>query len=337
MTFGPDGTLYVAEAGAGGDQCLETDRGKACAGMTSGISAIKDGKATKVVSGFTSIASGEGAQTEILGIHDVAVDADGTIYFPTPLGGGPDFRATLPEPIAAQLGRIWKQAPDGTQTAVADLAQFEADNNPDSADPGSGIDSDPNAVTVAKGGTLLAADAGGNDLLMIAPDGTVTAGAVFHAQMAAAPPDPTASMDPNASPAMIPMQAVPTNVVIGPDGAAYVTTLTGFPFVPGQAVVWKVEQGKDPVVYGTGLTNAMDLAFAKDGTLYVVEIAKNGLLSGDPTGALMSIPAGGGAATEVASEGLMLPGGIAIDANDTIYISTGTVIPGGGAIVTYNP
>jgi sugar lactone lactonase YvrE len=59
----------------------------------------------------------------------------------------------------------------------------------------------------------------------------------------------------------------------------------------------------------------------------------NGMLSGDPTGALWSVPPGGGEATLVASEGLMTPGGIAISADDEIYISNGSVQPGSGAIV----
>jgi len=336
LAWGPDGTLYVAEAGAGGDQCMETPRGNACVGMTSGISAIKDGKATKVVSGLVSVATGSGPESEILGTADVSVDKDGTIYFPTPLGGSPDFRATLPEPVAAEMGRIWKQTSDGTLTEVADIAAFEAANNPDQKDPGSEVDSDPNSVAVTPDGSLLVADAGGNDLLMVAPDGTVTLGAVFPATMVVAPPDPTKSPDPNASPAMMPMQSVPTNVILGPDGAAYVSQLTGFPFPAGQAVIWRVEKGKDPTVYATGLTNVMDIAFGPDGTLYAVEFSKNGITSGDPTGALMSIPAGGGAAKEIASAGLIAPGGVAVDPNGVIYVTNGSVMPGGGSIVTLN-
>ena len=34
---------------------------------------------------------------------------------------------------------------------------------------------------------------------------------------------------------MIPVDPVPTSVVRGPDGSAYVGQLTGFPFVPGAA------------------------------------------------------------------------------------------------------
>ena len=185
---------------------------------------------------------------------------------------------------------------------------------------------------------MLVADAGGNDLLAVAADGTVSTVGVFPATFVPAPVDPTASpaADPNASPAMMPMQAVPTSVAIGPDGAYYVGQLTGFPFPVGGASVWRIAPGEEPAVYASGFTNIMDLAFAPDGTLWVVEFAKNGLLSGDPTGALLSVPAGGGEATLVASDGLMVPGGVAVDANGTVYVSNGSVMPGGGSIVTLN-
>jgi hypothetical protein len=39
-------------------------------------------------------------------------------------------------------------------------------------------------------------------------------------------------------------------------------------------------------VYATGFTNIIDIAFDQRGRLVMLEIAKNGLLSGDPTGAL---------------------------------------------------
>ena len=42
----------------------------------------------------------------------------------------------------------------------------------------------------------------------------------------------------------IPSQAVPTSVVRGQDGAYYVGTLTGFPFAPGSARVFRVVPGR---------------------------------------------------------------------------------------------
>ena len=85
---------------------------------------------------------------------------------------------------------------------------------------------------------------------------------------------------------------MPTRVVKGPDGAFYVSQLTGFPFTPGVANIWRLVPGQAPTVYASGLTNMTDLAFGPDGSLYAVEIASNGLLNG-PIGALKKITPGG--------------------------------------------
>jgi hypothetical protein len=50
------------------------------------------------------------------------------------------------------------------------------------------------------------------------------------------------------------MQAVPTSVVKGPDGAYYVGQLTGFPFPVGGANVFRVVPGHDPEVFAGGFT-----------------------------------------------------------------------------------
>ena len=86
--------------------------------------------------------------------------------------------------------------------------------------------------------------------------------------------------------AIVPMQAVPTGVVVGPDGATYVSQLTGFPFPVGGAKVFRIDPRSGAVsTYATGFTMGMDLAFGRDGTLYVVEIDSNSLLQPGSEGA----------------------------------------------------
>jgi hypothetical protein len=306
--------------------------GEACLGLTGGISSIVDGVATRVVDGLPSVRSGEGAEAEIIGPSSVAIAEDGSFVLPMWLGpGGLELRASLPEELGQYLGWLISVAPDGTVTPIADLAQWEADNNPDAADPGSAVDSNPYAVTIASDGTYLVADAGGNDILMVAADGTITLGALFHATMV---PDPTApAPSAGASPAMVPMQAVPTSVAIGPDGALYVGQLTGFPFQPGGASVWRVEQGAEPTKFAEGFTNVIGIAFGPDDTLWVAEIFHNSMLSGDPTGGLWSV-APGGEPTLVATDGLMLSGGVAVAEDGTVFVSNGAVVPNGGNITS---
>jgi hypothetical protein len=90
----------------------------------------------------------------------------------------------------------------------------------------------------------------------------------------------------------MPMQSVPTSIARGPDGAYYLGELTGFPFPQGAARIYRVEPGRAPTVYAKGFTNVIDLAFGREGSLYVLEIVKDGLLAGACGGPAASIAAG---------------------------------------------
>ncbi|MCY1144477.1 ScyD/ScyE family protein [Actinoplanes sp. Pm04-4] len=147
----------------------------------------------------------------------------------------------------------------------------------------------------------------GDTLVRLSPRGRRATVASFPSRLVPAParlPDGT----PRGTPVRMP--AVPTAVAQGPDGAFYVGELTGFPFPPGRARVWRVVPGQPPEVYAGGLTAVVDLAWGPDG-LYVLELAKNGLLSGDRTGALVRVGEQG-RHREVASAGLTAPTGLTI-------------------------
>ena len=342
IAIGPDGTIYVAEAGTGGDvACAEhPELGHMCFGPSGAILAIKDGTTTTLVDGLPGGLTDNG---EAIGTSDVAVADDGTVWF---LVGGPGagasaFRDSLENGAGDGIGHLYKVGPDGAE-AVADLAQYETDSNPDVAQPGNTEpDSNANSLAATADGVLVA-DAGGNDLQLVAADGTISTVAVFPVQMQPAPVDPTASPDPSAEPAMIPMDPVPTSVAVGPDGAYYVGQLTGFPFPPGGASVFRVVPGEDPTVYASGFTNIMDLAFAADGSLYVLEIAKDSLINagpdGPPAGGLWKIPAGGGDPEMLNVDGLVMPGGIAVADDGSLYITNCSACPAGaGSVINVNP
>ena len=125
---------------------------------------------------------------------------------------------------------------------------------------------------------------------------------------------------------------MPTTVVLGPDGAYYVGQLTGFPFQPGSANIFRVSpDGGIPTVALSGFTNIISIAFGPNGALYVLEISKNGLLSGDPTGALFKVQHG--VRTELAAGQLSMPGGLAIASDGTIYVTNWSVLAGGGQVL----
>ena len=126
----------------------------------------------------------------------------------------------------------------------------------------------------------------------------------------------------------ISVQSVPTSVAVGPDGALYVGELTGVPFRPGTARIWRVVPGKKMSLYASGFTNISDIAF--DGRdLLVLEMASRGLLDKGSPGALIRL-APDGRRTVLASEGLVAPTGLAIG-NGSIYISNYGLSPGTGA------
>jgi hypothetical protein len=155
---------------------------------------------------------------------------------------------------------------------VADLLAYEEAHNP----AGGVEESDPYGI-LRRGDSSIVTDAGANDLLKVTDRGRVSTLAVFPSRMV------------DFQGGEVPMDAVPTTVVRGPDGAYYVGQLTGFPFPLHGARVFRVVPGEKPTVWARGFTNIIDMAF-RNGKLYVLEIAHNSLAtSATPFGALLRL------------------------------------------------
>jgi sugar lactone lactonase YvrE len=168
---------------------------------------------------------------------------------------------------------------------------------------------------------LFVVDAGGNTLLKVRRPGQVATAAVFPAT----PLPPTPGFPPV-------LDAVPTAAAYGPDGAIYVSQLTGFPFPVGGASIWRVVPGQPPTRYATGLTTVTDLAFGKDGSLYVVQIADTGLADPAATGSVVRIPPGGAGPRETVAANLTAPYGIALHGHSA-YVTTCSTCAGGGEVL----
>lgn len=324
LQFDDDGVLYVAESGSGGDQaCGPGPEGaEVCYGTTGAITAVDDGEQERVVDGLPSAAEAGGGSAT--GPSDVAPSGD-DLLVTVGLGGDPASRDALPAEFA-DLGWLLRADPDdGTTEQFADIAGFEGESNPDGTEP---PDSNPNAV-IARGGGAVVVDAGGNSLLRVSGSGEVETIATFPGR-----DQPVGIQLPDGPPpgTLIPSQAVPTSVSAR-GGSLFVGELTGFPFAKGGAQVYRVRDGETEV-RATGLTNVMDVEAGPDGSLYVVELATEGLLASPPgsvpSGRLLSVARDG--TVEVVADDLPAPGGVAVR-DGTAYVTTNSVLAGAGEVI----
>lgn len=99
-------------------------------------------------------------------------------------------------------------------------------------------------------------------------------------------------------------------------------------------------QGGTPEVYAAGFTAIIDVAFGPDGSLYVLELAKNGLLDAfilnDWTGALIRI-APDGTRTEIAEGEFFAPGAVVVGPDGTLYVSNNSIFSGTGEVLQIKP
>jgi len=71
---------------------------------------------------------------------------------------------------------------------------------------------------------------------------------------------------PNPTPVGPPfIQPVPTRIIADPDGGFYVSSLTGFPFVPGASNIWHVDDVNGAVVFDTAYSLVTDMALHPSG------------------------------------------------------------------------
>lgn len=327
ITEGPDGAMYVAEAGFGGTTCIdvvgpEGEEIEACIGTSGAVMRVADGSFNRTVTGLPSI----DLAGEPLGPQGIAFSPDEELHVTVGLGGGQAERTQFGIP---ELGTLMNLS-DGEPTIVADIAAFEEASDPDAGLPGT-TRPDTNPFGLAfDGDDALVADAGGNALLRIDPEGAIEVDALFPPRMVDPPPFLPI-------PGQIPMQSVPTAVELDFGGVIHVSELTGFPFEVGAANIYSVDNGV-PSPAATGFTNIIDFAIAEDGTLYVLEFASNGLLSQAPEAALVQVRQDGTRKTLLHGEDLPVPGGVALDSEGMLYISVCTLCgPGQGMVWKVDP
>ena len=308
LAWGPEGALYVAEAGnttvAG--PCVASPRGPICWSGTGAISRLWKGEHERVASGLPSLYRTQAI--DIAGPHDISFQGKGNAYVTIGWAAHPALRDGLGE-LGKLFGRMIRVTPNGAWSLEADISSFEQEHNPD----GGPVDSNPYGLLAEPAGQYVA-DAGGNSLLEVAANGAVSLVVVFPKTAGGS-------------------EAVPTEVVRGPDGALYVSQLTGAPFLAGAASIWRVVPGAPPQVYATGFKTITDFDWGPDGSLYVLQYS-SGPFFGQP-GLLIRVTPNGTRTTIHSS--LTNPTGVLAGPDGAVYVSNRGNVAGVGEVLRIVP
>jgi len=328
IAIADDGTLYVSEAGAGGDEAVLAPAAPDATptataplgtrGLTGQVTLIGVDGATSVVASGIASYNFEGP----VGPAGIAL-AGGKIWLAV---GGAGPATAFVDPLPTENSVLSIDPATGEFTVVADIGANERTNNPEPFN----VDSDLYGMDLGPDGLLYVADAGGNCVYTVDPaTGEITLVAVIPgieipAEMVPAGGNPERGGSSDIDP-------VPTSVAVAEDGTIYVSLLSGGPFPPGGAKIVKIAADGTVTDHALGLTMVTDVAFGPDGNLYAVQLSTNFLLQTPDPGSVVRILADG--TFEPVVEGLLFPNGIAFDADGNLFIAAGTVIPMGGMIL----
>jgi len=329
IAVGANGRVFVAEAGRGGPGGY---------GRSGRILVISHGIVRTFTGGLPSAISDEG---EVTGPVGVDLRADGNAVAVVGVG---------PQAVDRRFDSLLRLSPRRGRV-VANIQAFR-NTHPDTTDldqPPNPTDSNAYGVAALNGARTLVTDAGGNDLLLVSARGRVTTVAKLPNAMISTshlPPFLGIPTD-----IVLPAEAVPTSVAVGPDGWWYVGELKGFPFTPGASRIWRIAPWArnvvcDPAatsgpctVFADGFTSIIGLEFGRDGSLYVLEMVKSSVLNlflgTDDVGALWRLK--DGTKTEIAAGQLHAPGGVAVGRDGAIYVTNWSVALGAGEVLRIAP
>jgi DNA-binding beta-propeller fold protein YncE len=327
LNFAKDGNILFAQAGSGTTGLLQRLN-------TAGRSKGKITTLAKLPGNPSDVAAGPGRSVWVL----------------FGAAGGPEAG---PPPPGIPANLLYRWIPDrkgGHLFKVADLGAW-AKGHPDPGDlENNPTESNAYGLAPLRDGSVLVADAAANSVLRVWPNGKIRTVVHLPVQMVSTKHLP-ASMN---LPPMMPAEAVPTSVAVGPDGYWYVGELKGFPFAPGSSKVWRIKPGTTNTVcnaassssscrvYLGGFTSIIDISFAKHGgDLYVLSFAKDGVGAVEnadpngppPPGQLLRVNRHKHV-RELAPGKIVLPGGVAISPyTGRVFVTDMQLVPHQGRML----
>ena len=305
LKFGPDGKLYVAEAGIGGTnfvtsctQVVPPVGPYAGSNTGSRISKIDwQGNRTTYVDHLPSSITMPEAGSGISGVADVAFI--GSNMYAIFAGAG------CSHAVPDVPNGVIKINPNRTWNMIANLSEFLMNNpvkNP--FEP----DFEPDGTwwsMINWHGNLYAVEPNHGELDMITPSGKITR-----------------VIDISAAEGHI----VPT-ALVAHDGLFYISNLNVFPVVPGSASIYQVTPDGHIKTYATGFTTVLGLAFDNHDRIYVLETSTtaDGLTPG--TGDIVRLDQFGN--RQVIASGLNFPTAMTFGPDGKLYVSVWGIGPPG--------
>ncbi|MEA5410624.1 ScyD/ScyE family protein [Synechococcus sp. BA-120 BA3] len=326
LTIAPNGNLVLSEAGRGGSgPCLVVGSGNTLCYGTTGAVGLFD-RSTNVYSralaNLPSLAvpdfppdpngMGPAPFSEGTGLADLTFNASGQLFGVFGLGADPNLIPPDSSPLFGRTVAIDLAA--GSLTPLADIAGFEASQNPDGSrnpDGSEDLNSNPFALVV-RGDDTYVTDSGGNSLLRADAANQVSLVNVFPEELVDTSHLPFPFPFPE-----VPAEAVPTGMAIGPDGALYITQLSGFPFAPGSADVFRYDFINPVTRFAGGFSNLIDIAAGPDEALYLLQYSDD--FFGPPSGRVLKLGLDGSVRTVF--DDLVRPTGLAVGRDGTIYVA----------------
>jgi hypothetical protein len=307
LRFGPDGALYVAEAGTGGKnsgsgcQQVPSPVGPYTGSKTARISKIWNGNRTTVASGFPSTQDQFG---DVIGVADVTF-LDGTLYALVAGGGCSHGNPDSPTGIAkVDGGGAWKLIADIGSFLKSHPAKFES---MDDFEPDGTLYS-----LIAVNGVLYTVEPNHGQVFSVTKNGVIKQ-----------------VVDISASEGHI----VPTSIAQF-SGDFYVGNLNLFPIDPQWARILTVRKGDFDndlapgfdgggpyqIVHSkAGFTTVVGVDFGPDGLLYVLELSDAPGMPTPGAGKVVRIKHSGD--IEEVVTGLAVPTGMTFGPDGRLYVS----------------